>query len=51
MSILITGGIKGIGLAIAKRFDNTDSDVFLNYHNDEATAAKAKRDIEQLGAS
>ena len=50
MSILITGGIKGIGFAIAKRFAKPDSDVFLNYHNDEATAAKAKRDIEQLGA-
>jgi enoyl-[acyl-carrier protein] reductase III len=50
MSILVTGGIKGIGFAIAKRFSKPNTDVFLNFHNDEKTAEKAKREIELLGA-
>ena len=50
MSILITGGIKGIGFAIAQRFAKPDADVFLNYHVDDVTAVKAKASIERLGA-
>ena len=50
MSILVTGGIKGIGFAIAKRFAKPNTDVFLNYHNDDASAAIAQLEIEQLGA-
>lgn len=41
MSILITGGTKGIGLAIAKAFAAPDVHVFLNYAGDDEAAAKA----------
>jgi enoyl-[acyl-carrier protein] reductase III len=50
MSILITGGTKGIGLAIALRFAKPDNDVFLNFHGDESAALKAKLQVEQKGA-
>ena len=50
MAILVTGGSKGIGFAIAKRFAKLNDDVFLNFHNDEKTAENAKREIEGLGA-
>ena len=50
MSILVTGGSKGIGLAIATRFALPGVDVFLNYHRDEAAAARAKEQIEAKGA-
>ena len=50
MAILVTGGTKGIGLAIARRFAKPDTDVFLNYRADAASADKAKAEIEALGA-
>ena len=50
MTILVTGGTKGIGFAIAQRFAKPGTDVFLNYHSDEAAAANAKQTIDQLGA-
>ena len=50
MAILVTGGTKGIGLAIAKRFAKPDTDVFLNYRADAAAADRAKAEIEALGA-
>jgi enoyl-[acyl-carrier protein] reductase III len=50
MSILVTGGTKGIGLAIALRFAKPDTDVFLNYHADEAAARKARAEVEAVGA-
>ena len=50
MSILVTGGTKGIGLAIAKRFAKPDTDVFLNFRADQASADSAKAEIEALGA-
>jgi len=40
LSILITGGTKGIGLAIATAFAAEAGEVFLDYHSD-ADAAKA----------
>jgi enoyl-[acyl-carrier protein] reductase III len=49
MSILITGGTKGIGLAIAKAFAPTAGDVFLNYHADEDAAEKAAATLRELG--
>ena len=50
MAILVTGGTKGIGFAIAQRFAKPGTDVFLNYHSDEAAATNAKQTIDQLGA-
>jgi enoyl-[acyl-carrier protein] reductase III len=49
MAILITGGTKGIGLAIAKAFAPTAGDVFLNYHADESAAEKAAAAVRALG--
>ena len=42
MAILVTGGTKGIGLDIALAFAEPETDVFLNYHADEAAATEAK---------
>lgn len=50
MAILVTGGTKGIGLAIALRFSKPGTDVFLNYASDDDAAAKAKAQIEATGA-
>lgn len=50
MSILITGGTKGIGLAIARRFAKPNTDVFLNYRADAVAAQGAKTAIEAQGA-
>jgi len=50
MAILVTGGTKGIGLAIAKRFAKPDTQVFLNFRADQDAADKAKLEIEALGA-
>jgi enoyl-[acyl-carrier protein] reductase III len=50
MSILVTGGSKGIGLAIACRFAKPDTDVFLNFLSDTASADRARTQIEALGA-
>jgi NAD(P)-dependent dehydrogenase (short-subunit alcohol dehydrogenase family) len=50
MSILVTGGTKGIGLAIARRFAKPGADVFLNYRADSLAAGRAKIEIEANGA-
>jgi NAD(P)-dependent dehydrogenase (short-subunit alcohol dehydrogenase family) len=49
MTILIAGGTKGIGLAIAKAFAPDAGDVFLGYHSDEAAARAAARAVEAAG--
>lgn len=58
MKILVTGGTKGIGLAIAKRLASmkslvagADDTLFLVYHSDEAAALEAKAEVEAEGAS
>jgi NAD(P)-dependent dehydrogenase (short-subunit alcohol dehydrogenase family) len=51
VAILVTGGTKGIGLAIALRFSHPGNDVFVNYHSDKAAAAEAARRIEERGAT
>lgn len=50
MAILVTGGTKGIGLAIARRFAKPGADVFINYRADTAAADIARAEIESLGA-
>ena len=50
MAILVTGGTKGIGLAIARRFAKPDSSVFLNFRADTVAADRARVEIEALGA-
>mgnify|MGYP002621078913 CR=1 FL=1 len=50
MTILVTGGTKGIGLEIAKAFAGPDELVFLNYHSDEEAARDAHAQIAALGA-
>jgi enoyl-[acyl-carrier protein] reductase III len=50
MAILITGGTKGIGLAVAKRFARPGIDIFLNYLSDEAAADSAAAALRALGA-
>jgi hypothetical protein len=43
-------GIKGIGLAIARRFAGPGVDVFLNYRADGAAAERARIEIEATAA-
>lgn len=50
MSILVTGGTKGIGLEVARGFARPGEKVFLNYHGDDAAAVSARDEIEGLGA-
>lgn len=50
MAILVTGGTKGIGLAIARRFAKPSVDVFLNFRADTVSAERAKVEIEGIGA-
>ena len=50
MSILVTGGTKGIGLAIARRFAKPGIHVFLNYHADDDAALKAQAELNALGS-
>jgi enoyl-[acyl-carrier protein] reductase III len=49
MSILITGGTKGIGLAIAKAFARDAGDVFVNYHGDDEAALRAAKAVSEAG--
>jgi NAD(P)-dependent dehydrogenase (short-subunit alcohol dehydrogenase family) len=50
MAILVAGGTKGIGLAIAKAFAQEAGDVFLAYHRDESAARRCEEEIAALGA-
>lgn len=50
MAVLVTGGTKGIGLAIAKRLSKAGEDMFLVYHSDETAASDAKATLETEGA-
>lgn len=49
MTILIVGGTKGIGLAVAKAFAADAGDVILVYHNDEEAAHAAAAAVAQAG--
>ena len=50
MTILITGGTRGIGYAIAKHLAKKGETLFLVYHSDGATASKAKTVLTSQGA-
>lgn len=49
MTILIAGGTKGIGLAIAKAFAKDAGDVILGYHSDVVAATKAAESVTKAG--
>ncbi|WP_372371351.1 SDR family NAD(P)-dependent oxidoreductase [Candidatus Uabimicrobium sp. HlEnr_7] len=47
--VLITGGTKGLGFAIAKAFCKQQTEVFLTYRSDEETANNACKQIVDAG--
>jgi enoyl-[acyl-carrier protein] reductase III len=49
MAILVAGGTKGIGRAIATAFAEQVGDVFLGYHGDDVAAAAAAEAVSQAG--
>lgn len=51
MAILVTGGSSGIGRAIAERFAPGGTDVFINYHADDAAAEEARAAVEAAGGA
>ena len=50
MTILVTGGTKGIGLAIADYLAGPGETLILNYHSDDAAARSAMSQIAKSGA-
>ena len=50
MTILITGGTKGVGLAIAKRFAKPGVEIVINYLRDKTAADAAVVELRELGA-
>ncbi len=48
---LVTGGSRGIGLAIARQLAQDGFDIWLNYRSNHAAANEAKKSIESLGAA
>ena len=49
MTILITGGSKGIGRAIGVEFARDGADVFLNYRRDDDAAEEAAQAVRDAG--
>ncbi|MDQ2803412.1 MAG: SDR family oxidoreductase [Pseudomonadota bacterium] len=50
MAILVTGGTKGIGRAIAERFAKPGVDVFLNFLSDQDAAEQTRAAVAAHGA-
>ena len=46
---IITGGVRGIGLAVADLFAARGADVMVTYHGNEEAAAAAKEQLEKHG--
>lgn len=44
--VLVTGGSRGIGKAISKRFAKEGYDIIINYKENESKAEEAKKEIE-----
>lgn len=51
MTIVVTGGTKGIGLAIARRLTSPGEKLVLAYLSDDDAASRAKAELETAGAS
>lgn len=51
MTTIVTGGTKGIGLAIAERLGRNGERLVLVYHSDDAAAADAKARVAATGAA
>lgn len=49
MAALIVGGVKGVGLAIARRFAGSGQTLFLAYRSDSDAAGRACAEITALG--
>src|SRR5262245_16439300 len=50
-SVLVVGGTKGIGLAIARRLAEPGATVVLNYHRDDVAAHEAAAAVAASGAT
>ena len=50
-AVLVAGGTKGIGLAIAERLASPGSNIFLSYAHDDAAAKIAAERITKRGAT
>lgn len=50
-SVLITGGTRGIGFAVAKAFAKQDYQVIMNFKSNELAAKNALEEIRQLSSS
>ncbi|MEL7045784.1 MAG: SDR family NAD(P)-dependent oxidoreductase, partial [Pseudomonadota bacterium] len=51
MTILITGGSRGIGRAIAEEFATDGTNVFINYHADDEAAEAAAAAVQAAGGT
>jgi NAD(P)-dependent dehydrogenase (short-subunit alcohol dehydrogenase family) len=49
MSVLVTGGSKGIGRSIAVRLARDGGTAFINYHSDDEAAEEAVAAVEEAG--